>query len=123
LNLQLEALQSLQYLSSFSGKAAGSNSLIPKSAAPVQDLYKDFSTPEDARKVVKLKAFSKFENTTEALAAAAALVDSKLSKGTEHTPPFPSLNKGFCMQTTSPYSICANEGSLAICAIQVSKSS
>lgn len=31
--------------------------------------------------MVKLKAFSKFENTTEALAAATALVDSKLSKG------------------------------------------
>lgn len=31
--------------------------------------------------VVKLKAFSKFENTTEALAAATSLVDSKLSKG------------------------------------------
>ncbi len=31
--------------------------------------------------VVKLKAFSKFENTTEALAGAAALTDSKLSKG------------------------------------------
>lgn len=46
-----------------------------------QDLSADFSTPEGARKVVKLKAFSKFENTTEALAAAAALVDSKLSKG------------------------------------------
>ena len=30
---------------------------------------------------MKLKAFSKFENTTEALAAATALVDSKLSKG------------------------------------------
>jgi hypothetical protein len=30
--------------------------------------------------MVKLKAFSKFENTTEALAAATALVDSKLSK-------------------------------------------
>ena len=47
----------------------------------LQDLYKDFSTPEDAQKVVKLKAFNKCENTTEALAAAAALVDSKLSKG------------------------------------------
>ncbi|KAL3156979.1 Nucleolar protein 58 [Trebouxia sp. C0009 RCD-2024] len=46
-----------------------------------EDLSADFSTPEGARKVVKLKAFSKFENTTEALAAAAALVDSKLSKG------------------------------------------
>ena len=31
--------------------------------------------------MVKLKAFSKFENTTEALAGAAALTDSKLSKG------------------------------------------
>lgn len=31
--------------------------------------------------VVKLKAFSKFDNTTEALAAAASLTDSKLSKG------------------------------------------
>ena len=31
--------------------------------------------------MVKLKAFSKFENTTEALQAAASLVDSKLSKG------------------------------------------
>ena len=31
--------------------------------------------------VVKLKAFSKFQNTTEALAAATALVDSKLDKG------------------------------------------
>ena len=30
---------------------------------------------------MKLKAFSKFENTTEALAAATALVDSKMSKG------------------------------------------
>jgi len=29
---------------------------------------------------VKLKAFSKFQNTTEALEAATALVDSKLSK-------------------------------------------
>jgi hypothetical protein len=33
------------------------------------------------QQVVKLKAFDKFENTTEALAAATALVDSKLSKG------------------------------------------
>lgn len=33
------------------------------------------------KQVVKLKAFSKFENTTEALAAATALVESKLSKG------------------------------------------
>jgi len=30
---------------------------------------------------VKLKHFQKFENTTDALAAASALVDSKISKG------------------------------------------
>jgi hypothetical protein len=35
--------------------------------------------------IVKLKAFSKFENTTEALAAATALVDSKLGKGERAT--------------------------------------
>ncbi|GIL71940.1 hypothetical protein Vretimale_609 [Volvox reticuliferus] len=46
-----------------------------------EDLASDFQTLEQAQKVVKLKAFSKFENTTEALAAATALVDSKLSKG------------------------------------------
>lgn len=46
-----------------------------------EDLSKDFSSAEGAQKIVKLKAFSKFDNTTEALAAAAALVDSKLSKG------------------------------------------
>lgn len=34
-----------------------------------------------ALQVVKLKAFSKFENTAEALQAAASLVDSKISKG------------------------------------------
>ena len=47
----------------------------------MQDVWSDFETPEAAKKVVKLKAFSKFENTTEALQAAASLVDSKLSKG------------------------------------------
>ncbi|KAG2501148.1 hypothetical protein HYH03_000963 [Edaphochlamys debaryana] len=44
------------------------------------DLGNDFATLESAQKIVKLKAFSKFDNTTEALAAATALVDSKLSK-------------------------------------------
>lgn len=47
----------------------------------VDDLYKSFESLDEAKKVVKLKAFSKFENTVEALAAATALVDSKLSKG------------------------------------------
>ncbi|KAL3828424.1 hypothetical protein ACJIZ3_017226 [Penstemon smallii] len=47
----------------------------------VEDLGKDFSTPESARQIVKLKAFSKFENTSEALSAATLLIDSKPSKG------------------------------------------
>ncbi|KAI8472473.1 MAG: MAR-binding protein [Monoraphidium minutum] len=46
-----------------------------------EDLSKDFETLDSAQKIVKLKAFSKFQNTTEALAAATALVDSKLDKG------------------------------------------
>ncbi|KAK9084127.1 hypothetical protein Scep_030598 [Stephania cephalantha] len=47
----------------------------------VEDLWKEFSTTELARKVVKLKAFTKFENTSEALSAATLLIDSKPSKG------------------------------------------
>jgi len=46
-----------------------------------EDLWKEFETPETARKMVKLKAFDKFENTTDALNAASHLVDSKLPKG------------------------------------------
>eukprot|EP00741_Cyanophora_paradoxa_P021388 tig00021350_g20647.t1 len=45
------------------------------------DIWKAFSDADSARKLVKLKAFTKFENTTEALEAATALVESKLSKG------------------------------------------
>ncbi|KAI3511888.1 hypothetical protein L1887_19048 [Cichorium endivia] len=47
----------------------------------VDDLWKDFSSADAARQVVKLKAFSKFENTSEALSAATLLIDSKPSKG------------------------------------------
>ncbi|KAI3451500.1 hypothetical protein Pfo_008165 [Paulownia fortunei] len=47
----------------------------------VEDLGKEFSTADTARQVVKLKAFSKFENTSEALSAATLLIDSKPSKG------------------------------------------
>uniref|UniRef100_A0A5B6ZQB6 Putative nucleolar protein 5-2 n=1 Tax=Davidia involucrata TaxID=16924 RepID=A0A5B6ZQB6_DAVIN len=47
----------------------------------VEDLGKEFSTADSARQVVKLKAFSKFENTSEALSAATLLIDSKPSKG------------------------------------------
>ncbi|KAF7824665.1 putative nucleolar protein 5-2 [Senna tora] len=47
----------------------------------VEDLWKEFSSAETARKVVKLKAFSKFENTSEALEAASLLIEGKASKG------------------------------------------
>ncbi|KAJ8452518.1 hypothetical protein Cgig2_000107 [Carnegiea gigantea] len=71
----------------------------------VDDLWKEFTTADSARKailykpslsfflyclcskiraqaeVVKLKAFDKFENTAEALSAATLLIDSKPSKG------------------------------------------
>ncbi|KAJ6844707.1 putative nucleolar protein 5-1 [Iris pallida] len=46
-----------------------------------EDLFKEFSTTESARKMVKLKAFSKFDNTSEALSSATLLIDSKPSKG------------------------------------------
>jgi len=46
----------------------------------VEDLQKDFLDGESAKKVVKLKKFVKFENTAEALASAASMVDSKLDK-------------------------------------------
>ncbi|KAJ6682887.1 NUCLEOLAR PROTEIN 5 NUCLEOLAR PROTEIN NOP5 NOP58 [Salix koriyanagi] len=47
----------------------------------VEDLGKEFSSPDSARKVVKLKAFSKFENTAEALEAATKIIESSTSKG------------------------------------------
>ncbi|KAL6896564.1 hypothetical protein ACP4OV_007136 [Aristida adscensionis] len=47
----------------------------------VEDLWKDFASPESARRVVELKAFNKFENTSDALSAATLLIDSKPSKG------------------------------------------
>ncbi|KAB5529390.1 hypothetical protein DKX38_019471 [Salix brachista] len=47
----------------------------------VEDLGKEFSSPDSARKVVKLKAFSKFENTSEALEAATKIIESSTSKG------------------------------------------
>ncbi|KAK7893460.1 hypothetical protein WMY93_022612 [Mugilogobius chulae] len=46
----------------------------------VDSLYKEFETPERANKVLKLKHFEKFQDTTEALAAATALVEGKIGK-------------------------------------------
>ncbi|XP_015234376.1 PREDICTED: nucleolar protein 58 isoform X3 [Cyprinodon variegatus] len=46
----------------------------------VDSLYKEFETPEKANKILKLKHFEKFQDTTEALAAATALVEGKIGK-------------------------------------------
>lgn len=46
----------------------------------VENIWKEFETPEKANRVLKLKHFEKFQDTTEALAAATALVEGKLSK-------------------------------------------
>ncbi|XKL68899.1 hypothetical protein PGB90_006668 [Kerria lacca] len=44
------------------------------------NLFQDFETPERASKIIKLKHFEKFRDTTEALAATTAAVEGKLTK-------------------------------------------
>jgi nucleolar protein 58 len=56
------------------------NLLDERKLKEVDNLYKDFETPEAASDVVKLKYFRKFQDTTEALAAATAAVEGKMSK-------------------------------------------
>ncbi|XP_034007023.1 nucleolar protein 58 isoform X1 [Trematomus bernacchii] len=46
----------------------------------IDSLYKEFDTPEKANKIVKLKHFEKFQDTTEALAAATAMTEGKIGK-------------------------------------------
>nr|XP_033324527.1 nucleolar protein 58 [Megalopta genalis]XP_033324528.1 nucleolar protein 58 [Megalopta genalis]XP_033324529.1 nucleolar protein 58 [Megalopta genalis] len=48
--------------------------------AQVDNLFQDFETPEAASKILKLKHFEKFADTTEALAATTAAVEGKLCK-------------------------------------------
>merc|ERR1712096_300013 len=48
--------------------------------AKSDSLYEDFETIDKAKNVVKLKKFQKFEDTTEALGAATALVEGKMFK-------------------------------------------
>ena len=43
-----------------------------------EDLYRNFESAESADKTLTLKAFSKFQNTTEALAAATSLLEGKM---------------------------------------------
>ena len=49
--------------------------LDEKKLQKVDNLYEDFSNAESAKKVIKLKAFEKFEDTTKALASAASLIE------------------------------------------------
>ena len=44
------------------------------------EVEKNFESPEKANKLLKLKAFQKFENTTDALEAVTGLVEGKVSK-------------------------------------------
>ncbi|XP_012262754.1 nucleolar protein 58 [Athalia rosae] len=54
--------------------------LDDKKLSETDNLYHDFETPEAASKIVKLKHFEKFADTTEALAATTAAVEGKVSK-------------------------------------------
>lgn len=46
----------------------------------LDELSRDFEDPKAAKKILKLKAFSKFENTAEAVDAATAILDGSLGK-------------------------------------------
>jgi len=54
--------------------------LDEKKLSQVDNLYQDFESADKAREVVKLQTFKKFEDTTEALAAATASIEGKMSK-------------------------------------------
>jgi len=58
--------------------------LDEKKLKQVDNLYQDFSSAESAKKVIKLKSFEKFEDTTKALASAASLIEGKMSKDLKH---------------------------------------
>jgi len=49
--------------------------------ADVEDIYKEFETAEKANSMIKLQAFHQYKDTTEAVAAATATIESKLDKG------------------------------------------
>ncbi|CAF3691489.1 unnamed protein product [Rotaria socialis] len=54
--------------------------LDEKKLQETKNLYADFESPEKAATVLKLVHFEKFEDTTQALAAATATVEGKISK-------------------------------------------
>ncbi|CAB3365250.1 Hypothetical predicted protein [Cloeon dipterum] len=54
--------------------------LDEKKLQATDNLFKDFESPAKANKILKLKQFSKFTDTTDALAATTAAVEGKVSK-------------------------------------------
>ncbi|XP_022196526.1 nucleolar protein 58 [Nilaparvata lugens] len=54
--------------------------LDKKAIEKTDNLYKDFATPEQASKIVKLKHFESFANTAEALEATTAVLEGKVTK-------------------------------------------
>mmetsp|Transcript_159539 Transcript_159539/g.387326 ORF Transcript_159539/g.387326 Transcript_159539/m.387326 type:complete len:481 (+) Transcript_159539:116-1558(+) len=54
--------------------------LDAKKMKRVDDIYAEFASPDTASDFVRLQAFHRFGDTTEALAAATAMVESKLGK-------------------------------------------
>ncbi|XP_065834964.1 nucleolar protein 58-like [Oscarella lobularis] len=54
--------------------------LDEKKLQQVDNLYRDFETPDGASQVVKLKHFEKFDDMTEALSAATASIEGKMTK-------------------------------------------
>ncbi|KAG0423594.1 hypothetical protein HPB47_000633 [Ixodes persulcatus] len=54
--------------------------LDEKKLQQTDNLFKDFETPDKASRVVKLKHFEKFEDMTQALAAATSAIEGKMSK-------------------------------------------
>lgn len=46
----------------------------------LDELSRDFEDPKSAKKILKLKAFSKFENTAEAVEAATSIIEGNLAK-------------------------------------------
>lgn len=54
--------------------------LKDKTVSDAESVHKHFDTPKAAAKAVKLEAFSKFENTADALSGMTSLVEGKVSK-------------------------------------------
>ncbi|KAI9075264.1 hypothetical protein K1719_042765 [Acacia pycnantha] len=69
----------------------------------MQDLWKEFNSAETARPVVKLKAFSKFENILEALEAATFLIE-ELIRGVRNR--LNELITSLPSQDIAPLSLC-----------------